>query len=114
MTVRPSTALPPSMYIVIVTFEIHSADFGKFLLLLRENARTSLKLEPGCHQFDVCADLAQENTVVLYEVYESEEAFDAHLSMPHFKAFDDLVKNMVRGKSIRKLARLEPGGSPAH
>ncbi|NYT24346.1 antibiotic biosynthesis monooxygenase [Alcaligenaceae bacterium] len=101
------------MHIIIVNFEIHPANFQEFLLLVQENARLSLQIEPGCHQFDVCVDPAQEGSVLLYEVYENEAAFGTHLSMQHFKVFDDLVKNMVRSKSVRKLSRLEQDGSPA-
>ena len=57
-----------------------------------ENARASLNDEPGCHQFDVCFAADDPGRCFLYEVYTDRGAFDAHLGMAHFKAFDAKVK----------------------
>ena len=42
----------------------------------------------------------------LYEVYDDRAAFEAHLSMPHFKAFDAATADMIRSKTVRALTRL--------
>ena len=62
--------------------------------------------EPGCHQFDVTVEQAEPNRVVLYEVYEDEAAFDAHLQTPHLATFRDGIEPLVTGRKVRRLTRV--------
>jgi quinol monooxygenase YgiN len=96
------------MYVVTVEFEVHPQHCAAFLPLMRENARASRENEPGCRQFDVCADPARPNFVFLYEVYDDRAAFDAHLVSAHFRHFDAAVRDMVANKVVRTLQRVEP------
>jgi quinol monooxygenase YgiN len=43
---------------------------------------------------------------VLYEVYESEAAFDAHLQTPHLATFRDGIEPLVTGRKVRRLTRV--------
>jgi quinol monooxygenase YgiN len=95
-------------YVVTVEFEIDPLHFGAVLPLMRENARLSRGLEPGCRQFDVCTDPARPNAVFLYERYGDRAAFEAHLASEHFLAFDAAVRDMITAKSVRTLRRVDP------
>ncbi len=88
------------MFAIIVTFRIAEDAFSAFLDLVKANAAASLADEPGCHRFDVLTDPAEPDAVVLYEIYDDEAAFQTHMTMPHFHAFDDAVKPMVLEKSV--------------
>ena len=70
-----------------------------------ENARASVREEPGCRQFDVLQDLDNPNHVVLYEVYDSAEAFQAHMGMPHTQTFLSQAKALVNKQTAYKLKR---------
>ncbi len=96
------------MYVVTVEFDVHAQHLAAFVPLMRENARASRAREPGCRQFDVCTDPARPNCVFLYEIYADRAAFDAHLASPHFRHFDAAVRDMVAGKAVRTMLRLEP------
>jgi quinol monooxygenase YgiN len=96
-------------YVVVVEFEIDPRYVDAFLPLMRENARLSRELEPGCRQFDVCTDPARPNAVFLYERYGDRAAFEAHLASSHFLAFDAAVRGMIAAKSVRTLQRVDPG-----
>lgn len=87
------------MYAVAVTFKLKPDCCKAFLPLMQENARTSLAVEPGCQQFDICLDEVAE-TVFLYEIYDDRAAFDAHLESAHFKSFDGATKDMVAEKVV--------------
>ena len=89
------------MYAVTVTFKLKPGASAEYLPLLRANARASLAEEVGCLQFDVLTDLDFPEEVFLYEVYETETAFQVHLDSPHFKVFDAAVATMVADKSVR-------------
>ncbi len=87
------------MYAVTVTFDIQPDHSDAFLALMIDNARTSVRDEPGCLQFDVCRNPGA-HTVFLYEIYTDRAAFDAHLASTHFRSFDEEVANMVRNKIV--------------
>ncbi|KUF10048.1 putative quinol monooxygenase [Pseudoponticoccus marisrubri] len=86
------------MFAVTVTLTLHPGTRAAFLPLMTENARRSLADEPGCRQFDICTDGAEQ--VFLYEIYDSAAAFDAHLDSAHFKAFDAQVAGMIAEKTV--------------
>ncbi|KUP93370.1 putative quinol monooxygenase [Tritonibacter horizontis] len=91
------------MYVVTVTFTLLPGCLTEFLPLMVENARRSLAEEPGCQQFDVCTARARSpaDEVFLYEIYDDEAAFAAHLDSAHFKAFDAAVAGFVAAKDVR-------------
>ena len=89
------------MYAVCVTFQINPESLDAFMPLMLQNAKTSLRDEPGCHQFDVLTDQSKPNAVFLYELYTNRAAFDAHLTSDHFKTFDAAVAPMIAGKDIQ-------------
>ncbi len=93
------------MHIVTVSFQIRPADMAAFMPAMQVNAKESLLREPDCHQFDVCIALDDPNRVFLYEVYTSADAFQEHLSMPHFKAFNALTTPWVESKAVNLYVR---------
>jgi quinol monooxygenase YgiN len=44
--------------------------------------------------------------VLLYEVYDDEAAFDAHLQTPHLAAFRSGIENLVVSRQVRRLTRI--------
>lgn len=96
------------MFVISVQFELKAAHVEAFLPLMRENAALSVAKEPGCTQFDICQDPAAPERVFLYEVYDSEAAFQAHLASPHFKAFDAATGHMIASKIVQSYERLVP------
>ena len=98
-----------SGYVITVDFEIEPAELRSFLALVRENARHSLAGEPGCRRFDVATPRDGGAHVFLYEIYDDEAAFQAHLLTAHFKAFATATKAMVKD---RKITALDLQGEP--
>lgn len=96
-----------SAFIVVVDLDIAADALAAFLPLMRQNAAASLRDEPGCRQFDVCHDPSVPTSIFLYEVYDDEAAFSAHLASAHYLAFDAATKAMIRSKAVRKLVRSE-------
>jgi (4S)-4-hydroxy-5-phosphonooxypentane-2,3-dione isomerase len=93
-------------FVVAVDFTLkpeHAEDFKREILA---NARQSVKDEPGCHQFDVCQDATKPEQFFLYEIYEGEAGFNAHLATAHYKVFNDKTTPWVAGKVVRKLQRV--------
>ena len=83
------------MLALFVTFTIRPETRDRFLAGIAEQAATSLELEPGCRQFDVCVDVEDPNRFLLYEVYADEEAFRLHRTTPHFARWTDVKAECV-------------------
>ncbi|MEH6646568.1 putative quinol monooxygenase [Sulfitobacter sp.] len=88
-------------YAVVVTFVIKPQAFDEFLYLMWVNARKSLEVEAGCHQFDISTDPDRPNEVFLYEIYTDRAAFEAHLTSDHFKSFDGDTAEMTLTREVR-------------
>ncbi|WP_159717748.1 putative quinol monooxygenase [Geminicoccus flavidas] len=96
-----------SPFIIIVEFVVAPADTARFRQLMVENAARSLADEPGCRQFDVCNPVGEQERFILYEIYDDEAAFQAHVRSPHFLKFDAAVAGMVLRKTVTQLELLE-------
>lgn len=98
---------------LIVEFRIKPAFADDFAAAIQANALASLHDEPGCLFFDVCRDPAEPGLFFLYELYEDDDAIQAHLDSAHFRAFTERTSDWVAGKTIRKMQRSAAGMSVA-
>ena len=89
-----------SKFVVIVFFEAKAAHVADFKEAITINAKASVDDEPGCRQFDVAQDTDDPASFFLYEVYDDEAAFKAHIATPHFKLFDELSAPWVKDKKV--------------
>lgn len=96
------------MFVVTVTFQIHSAHLQDFHQAITTQARNSLELEPGCLQFDVCFSDDEPDCCFLYEIYTDKAAFDDHLNSEHFIAFNRRVESWTKRKVVRYFERVWP------
>ena len=92
--------------VIIAEFEVRPEALERFLELAEADSRHSVADEPGCRQFTVSVERERPNQVVLFEVYDDDAAFDAHLETPHFKVFRDGIEPLVLGRSARRLTRV--------
>jgi quinol monooxygenase YgiN len=74
------------MFVLVVQLKVKPESMDAFMKQLFENARNARK-EPGCKQFDVLVDPTDRTKLLLYEVYNDEQAFEAHQQTPHFKKY---------------------------
>jgi (4S)-4-hydroxy-5-phosphonooxypentane-2,3-dione isomerase len=99
---------PAKRYAITVSFRVLDGDRAKFLKLVRANAAASVELEPGCRRFDVLVPLSEASgDILLYEIYDDREAFEAHLTSDHFAAFDSETRAMVASKTIVEFETIE-------
>lgn len=73
--------------------------------LVREFAEDSRK-DPGVIRFEVLQQDGHPNHFTIYEVWESREAFEAHLAAFHTKQFRDKLQPMLGSPFRESLARL--------
>ncbi|MAU21897.1 MAG: autoinducer-2 (AI-2) modifying protein LsrG [Martelella sp.] len=72
------------MIVQLVSIEVkpgHAAEFVEAFRINYEGTRN----EPGNVRFDVLRDPENENSFLIYEVFTSEEAVDAHRKTEHYQ-----------------------------
>ncbi len=87
-------------FVIVVDFKIKPGQVAAFRKLIDANARASVRDEPGCSRFDVCASRKDPDRVLLYEVYDDRAAFDAHLKTGHFAVFNEASAPLVADKIV--------------
>ena len=90
-------------FVVLVRFELEPGKRGAFEVLVERNAAASVRDEPGCRRFDVLTPPDGADTVVLYEIYDDRDAFEAHKRMPHYLAFREESESLVRSLALEEL-----------
>ena len=68
------------------------------------NAKASVERETGCKRFDVLCDPAEPRRFVLYEIYDDDEAFAAHLASSHYQSFAASIDNQIDQRAVSRLA----------
>jgi len=94
-------------FAVTVVFVAKPENRDAFRAAMLENAHASRTREPGCRQFDVC-ETPDGSEIFLYEIYDDEAAFKAHLATDHYKKFNAQVTPWVAEKRVVTYARLAP------
>lgn len=97
---------------LIVHVHVHVVPGGveQFLKATEANANASLG-EAGVLRFDVIQDLSDPNHVVLVEVYDGQEAADAHKETEHYLTWRDAVAAlMATPRTSQKFSAVLPEG----
>ena len=91
-----------SGFVIIVDFRLKSGAKARFRRMIDDNARASVRDEPGCRRFDVVEPEGEPGRILLYEIYDDETAFDAHRRAPHYLAFDAESAPLVEEKHVTR------------
>ena len=95
------------MLALFVSLQVLPDHRDAFLAAIRENAARSVADEPGCHHFDVAADVADDHHFLFYELYTDRAAFDAHRATPHFATWRRAAaEHVVPGSQVNTFADL--------
>jgi len=69
-----------------VNIKIKPENVDSFMKKVLENGKAA-RSEPGCRQFDVLVDPEDKTSIMLYEVYDDQKAFEAHQAGAAFKKY---------------------------
>ena len=86
------------MFSLVVQMEVRPGRREEFLAGMAANAEASVRDEPGCLRFDVCAVEGDENRFVLYELYTDADAFAAHKAAPYFARWRAIAEQVLVGQ----------------
>jgi quinol monooxygenase YgiN len=92
-------------FVLIVEFSVKEDCLAEFSRLIEINAKASVNNEPGCFQFDVNVSSEDPCKVLLYEVYQSEEAFQVHMKQEHTQTFLSAAKPLINSQTATRWSR---------
>jgi len=85
---------------LVVRFKAAAGRKQELIEGLKGHAQRSLDNEEGCIRFDVLVPRGGEADVMLYELYESQAAFDLHSSSDHIKMWREMSADLVAERNI--------------
>ena len=96
------------MFVVVVEYIVKPEHLEAFREKVVRQAADTVETEPGCRSFDVSVDPVRDERIVLYEVYDDREAFEAHRETAHSKAYFAAITDMVDSGTVGHYLRLYP------
>jgi len=72
------------MIAIVVMLETHPDKVDAMLEALEDNAAGSNN-EPGCQKWEYSQHLEEPNKFAIYEIYDDEDAIQAHYDSEHFQ-----------------------------
>jgi len=76
----------------VVTYVDVYPNFADTTAKLLQQFAADNRKDPGFVRFDALRDVARANHFAIVEVWQSKQAYDAHLTAPHSKAFRDQLQ----------------------
>ena len=95
-------------YAIFATVKQKPGCASAYMPLIQVDAETALKEESGCQFFHILASETDANTVHLYEVYDTEEAFRAHQKSAYFLHYVEATKTLVEKRIIQSFQVASP------
>ena len=97
------------MYVILGTIKVKAEHLPEFIQHVRQHAQHSSR-EPGCVRFEVLQDVADPQTICLYEVFQSEADVEVHRSQEYYKRWMAMSRDWRDSSaySRRVLRQLHP------
>ena len=84
----------------ISEIEIDSNYLKEYKSILKEESRASVKLEPGVIAIYPMYQKEHPTQVRILEIYASREAYELHLTTPHFQTYKSSTLKMVKSLKL--------------
>ncbi|RUT28859.1 autoinducer-2 (AI-2) modifying protein LsrG [Arsenicitalea aurantiaca] len=92
------------MLIQMVSITVKPGHLEEFLDAFRVNYEGTRK-EPGNLRFDVLRDPEDDHKFVVYEVFRSPEALEAHRGTPHYSECVSRIDPIIEGPRTKQYYR---------
>ena len=84
----------------IAKLQIDSAQLENYKAALKEHAETAVPVEPGVLTLYAVYEKNNPTHVTVFEIYASQEAYQAHLKTAHFIKYKTSTKDMVKSLEL--------------
>lgn len=75
--------------------EIDPNRIDEYKAFLKEEAETSVRIEPGVRILYAAFEQKQPNRLTILEIYDNQEAYRSHIASPHFVKYKEGTLDMV-------------------
>lgn len=91
------------MFGLIVKFVSHAGKRDELIRILS----TGFQNMEGCHSYIIASDPAEENSVWITEIWDSDESHEASLAQPNIQAViaDATAKKVLAGREMRVVTK---------
>jgi quinol monooxygenase YgiN len=98
---RSAEALAPQQPLVrLAELEIDPAQLDDYKAALKEEIAASIQMEPGVLKLYAVSVKDHPNQIRLFEIYQDQASYEAHLNSSHFRRYKLATKNMVKSLSL--------------
>lgn len=80
--------------------KIDSTHLNEYMTFLQEQIETAIRLEPGVLSYFAVADKKHPSHITILEVYASKEAYQSHITTPHFQKYKTGTLHMVQSLEL--------------
>lgn len=93
---------------LVVTMQVKPDSRQAFLELFRKT-QPAVLAEPGCRQYDLCADIAggtqppDPDCFTLIELWDNEAFLKNHMTTPHMQQYSKAVSPMRTAVAVRRM-----------
>lgn len=84
----------------IAHLKIKPDQLNAFTAAIREEMRDALRFEPGVLAIYAVADRSDPAKIMFFEIYASEEAYQAHRNTLHFIKYFETTKDMIEDRVL--------------
>lgn len=84
----------------IAEIEVDPDQLSAYKILLAEEQKASVRLEPGVLMLHSVAIVGQPTHIRLLEVYADRTAYEAHIRSPHFLKYKTSTEQMVKSLKL--------------
>jgi quinol monooxygenase YgiN len=96
------------MIVRISEIEIHRDSLPAYKSILKEEAEASVRLEPGVISIFPMYQQEDSMQIRILEIYESREAYQAHIKTPHFLHYKNATLSMVKALRLVDMSVIDP------
>ncbi|HET7002969.1 MAG TPA: putative quinol monooxygenase [Puia sp.] len=84
----------------IAKLQIDSAQLENYKTALKIHAETAVRVEPGVITLYAVYEKNHPTHVTVFEIYASQDAYQAHLKTAHFLLYKQTTKDMVQSLEL--------------
>jgi len=103
-----TTSLPiEEMVIRMAELEIDPTYLDEYMVILKEEAEASVRLEPGVIAIYPMYEKDNPAAIRILEIYANKEAYEIHLQTPHFIHYKTATSNMVQSLRLVDMTAID-------
>ena len=91
----------------IARLDIKPECLDAFLIAVREEMATSLRVEPGVIALYAVADKQDPTKMTFFEMYVDDAAYERHRNTPHFQKYFQTTKDMIARRVLLEAVPVE-------